>query len=247
MVPDHRAGAHRKAAVWLARDLANYIANEQLAEGTKLPPEHEMIASYGVGRSTLREAMRILEMHGVVMIRPGRGGGPVVRHPKSTDLSESLQLILQFQGTPLSAVIDSRILLEPPLTGQAALVATDADLANLQSTVDGIRENPKDLQRFSFENARFHSLIPEIMQQPVVGVFLDALKYVHDAPSQGLSYSPKRVKAVTDDHERVIAALSSGNQEAAEQAMRTHLVDAKNYWAKYFTASYRRTVHWLDD
>src|ERR1700728_4543760 len=86
-----------KASELIARDLASYIVDQDLPEGTALPPEREMVASFGVGRNTLREALRILETRGVITIRSGPGGGPVVRRPRPSDLGEAMTLILQFE------------------------------------------------------------------------------------------------------------------------------------------------------
>ena len=61
----------------LARDLATYIIDRRLPEGTRLPPEREMRESLRVGKGTLREALRLLQTRGVITMRAGRGGGPV--------------------------------------------------------------------------------------------------------------------------------------------------------------------------
>src|SRR3954463_16835351 len=70
-----------KACEVIARDLANYIVDNNLPEGAKLPVEKDMLETLGVGRTTLREALRLLETRGVLVIRAGPKGGPVVRHP----------------------------------------------------------------------------------------------------------------------------------------------------------------------
>jgi DNA-binding FadR family transcriptional regulator len=62
----------RKASVWLARDLVNFIVDGKLKEGTRLPPEAEMQNIFDVGRNTLRKALRLLETRGVITIRTGR-------------------------------------------------------------------------------------------------------------------------------------------------------------------------------
>src|ERR1700728_4311773 len=127
-----------KQSVLLARDIVNYIFNQHLPRGTKLPNEQEMLQQFGVGRNTIREALRLLELRGVITIRPGRGGGPIVRLPRSTDLGEALQLILQFQGATLTDVIDARALIEPMAASAAAADITEEALGRLQTTNDSI-------------------------------------------------------------------------------------------------------------
>ena len=73
-----------KTSERVARDLVTHIIDNNLAEGTKLPNEKQLAEVFQVGRTTLREALRLLETHGVIIIRPGPGGGPVVRRPQRT-------------------------------------------------------------------------------------------------------------------------------------------------------------------
>src|SRR6202044_2703439 len=76
-----------KQSELIAQYLASYIVDSDLPPGTTLPPEREMVQSLAIGRTTLREALRLLETRGVITIRSGRHGGPVVRRPDPRDLS----------------------------------------------------------------------------------------------------------------------------------------------------------------
>src|SRR4051812_25076764 len=90
----HSPGRPRKAAEVVARRMVAELADQQVAPGTVLEQEPEMLARYGVGRNTLREALRLLETQGVLSLRAGRG--PVVQTPTPDYLLNSLSLILQF-------------------------------------------------------------------------------------------------------------------------------------------------------
>ncbi len=187
--PDALVDKVRKQSVVLARDLVNYISDEGLPEGAKLPTEQEMVVQFGIGRNTVREALRLLEMRGVITIRSGRGGGPVVRIPRSTDLGEALRLILQFKGATLSDVLEARLLIEPMAASAAAMV-TDADsLGVLQASVDSMLDNPADEANFTRQNNIFHAAIGRSLQSPVLSVFLDSLKNIQDGVSYGIRYT----------------------------------------------------------
>jgi DNA-binding FadR family transcriptional regulator len=82
----------------VARQISQQFIADGLAEGTRLPPEKAMVDRYQVGRGTLREALRLLENRGVLSIKTGRDGGPVVRRPRPSDLGEAINLILRFDG-----------------------------------------------------------------------------------------------------------------------------------------------------
>src|ERR1700733_13663454 len=72
-----------KTSERIAHALASCIVDQGFSEGALLPTEREMVATFRVGRTTLREALRLLETRGVLTIRPGPQGGPVVRRPKA--------------------------------------------------------------------------------------------------------------------------------------------------------------------
>src|SRR6202034_1454610 len=109
----------------------------------------------GVGRTTLREALRLLETRGVLTIRPGPGGGPIVRHPKPADLSESLTLILRFRHASLGEVRDARRALEPMIANLAAEEITEEEIAELQASVQWMLDHTHETDDvFMLENTR---------------------------------------------------------------------------------------------
>ena len=73
--------APKKTHELVADKIRRQIVAGDLAEGERLPPEDDLTAQFGVARTTLREALRVLESQGLLAIRRGRGGGPVVTHP----------------------------------------------------------------------------------------------------------------------------------------------------------------------
>src|ERR1700728_3583071 len=83
----------------VSRLIAREVAEKRLPPGSPLPPEHVMANQYGVGRSSVREALRILENQGLIVIRPGLGGGPIVGQSSAADFGKTMTLFLQIQGT----------------------------------------------------------------------------------------------------------------------------------------------------
>jgi DNA-binding FadR family transcriptional regulator len=233
-----------KTSELIARDLASYIVDQELPEGTALPPEREMIESFGIGRNTLREALRILETRGVITIRSGPGGGPVVRRPRPSDLSEALTLILQFEAATFREVMEARAWLEPIVTGFAAAIITKPVIAALREVNAAIIEAPDDLEAFSRQNRRFHSLIAENCGNVVLRTFAETVIAVGDGRSVGITYPARQVTAIAEAHEKIIAALDAKDPQAAEEAMREHLGEASTYWRRRFGELTSRPVRW---
>ena len=84
------------------------IERMELAPGDKLPPEKVMFQNYQVGRGTLREALRFLELQGILSLKPGPGGGPVVERPDASNLATLLVLLLQFSDARYQTVVEAR-------------------------------------------------------------------------------------------------------------------------------------------
>ena len=234
-----------KTSERVARELVNHIVENDLAEGTKLPNERQLVDVFEVGRTTLREALRLLETRGVITIRPGPGGGPVVRRPRPDDLRESLTLILQFSGASLTDVIEARAALEPMMAKLAAERVTEEQLGRLRGTVDRMRGALDDHEVFSEENQLFHSTIAEATGSTVLWVFNETLKSIADGGIVGVEYTARRRQAVAEAHEKVIEALASGDPGAAENAMHDHLGEAGDYWRRKYPGLSSRNVRWV--
>src|SRR3954464_411251 len=111
--------------------LRRQIVRGELAEGEALPSEHELQASFGVSRPTLREAFRVLESESLIAVRRGAHGGARVKGPGIDVAARYAGFILEHRGTTLDDVCQARILIEPPIVGVLAVKRTDADLVRL--------------------------------------------------------------------------------------------------------------------
>lgn len=242
-LPDRRT---RKTSELLARDLATYIVDKQLPEGTRLPTEKEMLESLGVGRTTLREALRLLETRGVISIRAGRQGGPVVRRPRPDDLGEALTLMLQFESAPLSDVLNARVAIEPAVARLAAANATEEQIATLRATITSMREGPDDQQAFLEQNQIFHSGVAEASGSVILRLFSDSLKSIADGRHiADIKYGPRRRGAIANAHERILEAMERRDGDAAATAMEEHLIEAGRYWRSTYGHAFDSTVTWV--
>ena len=101
----------------IASELRKRIISGELAEGSTLPTETELMSQFGIARPTLREALRILESETLITVRRGSRGGPVINRPDPAVAIRYFGLVLQAQGTTLMDIFQARVLVEPPVVG----------------------------------------------------------------------------------------------------------------------------------
>jgi GntR family transcriptional regulator, transcriptional repressor for pyruvate dehydrogenase complex len=238
-------GRMPKTSELIARELVNYIVSGDLAEGQRLPAEHEMVAQMGVSRATVREAMRLLETRGAIVVRPGRNGGPVVRRPRAEDLSEALTLLLQFEGATMLDIIQARLSFEPMIARYAASRIKADEVEVLAGTVETMRADLDDHDTFLAENHTFHALIAQVSGNPVLRIFTETLKSLADGGIVGIRATAERRGDVAGAHERIVEALRAGDPDAAEQAMHDHLDEANEYWLREYGPLVSQPVRWV--
>ena len=234
-----------KTSERVARELVNHIIGHDLAEGAKLPNEKQLVEVFDVGRTTLREALRLLETRGVITIRSGPGGGPVVRRPRPDDLREGLTLILQFAGASLTDVLEARASLEPRIASLAATRLTSNRIEELARSVETMRDSCEDHDVFLDENRRFHTTIAEASGSSGLWVFNETLKSIADGAVVGVEYTPRRRLAVAEAHHKIVEALRSRDPRSAEAAMRAHVEEAGAFWGRHYPELSARGVRWV--
>ncbi|MFC0527293.1 FadR/GntR family transcriptional regulator [Phytohabitans kaempferiae] len=136
--PTANAGRRPKLSLEVARQIVATMAEDGMGPGDRYLPEAEAMRRHGVGRGTYREALRFLEAQGVIVMRPGPGGGPEIVAPGWQHLASTIALLLQFGGAPLRAVLDARVAIEPGMAELAAQNATDEEVARMAADLDTI-------------------------------------------------------------------------------------------------------------
>lgn len=233
-----------KAADQLVRQLVDYIIDEGLEEGTRLPPEKEMVAETGRGRSTVREALLLLETKGVVEIRQGIAGGPVVRRPRASDLGEPLTLVLMFDGASMLDVMEARGEMESLITGMAATQIKEKQLKALAASIERQKEHIENRDIFLQESRVFHAIINEAGLNVVTRVLLEALQNTTHMTMVAIEYSLSHRQKVISDHEEMLAALTARDGERARKIAKEHVASGLKYWKKMAGPQAANPIRW---
>lgn len=234
-----------KSAEVAAERIGELILSENLAAGDMLPNEAELTRLLGVSRPTLREALRLLEAHGVVSIRTGRGGGPVVQRPGPADFARSIRMMLQFLDVPFREVVVARELLEPIVVAEAAARVTPRDLRWFADNLEDQKAVIGDDERFHEANDRFHERIVHLSSNSVLGVIAVGLESVTASLDLTIRYPPRTQQRIVRAHQRIVEALSSGDVEAAAAEGRQHVLEFRRHLERHHPELLDRPVRWM--
>lgn len=247
-VPRRRPELRRahKAALTIAQRIVDDITEGALEPGTKLASEREMLTRFGAGRGTLREALRFLEMNGVLTVKAGPHGGPFVSDQDGQDFARILGLFMQLRRVPFKSLVAARELLEPELAGQAAEKATPELDAEIKDSIDGMRAFLDDEQNFLAENDRFHATVAVAADNEFFALLISSLHTITDGVPLGFDYSRERRESVVRSHEEIYEAIHARDAEGARWAMRKHLRKFRVRVEQDFPAIGDRPLRWRD-
>lgn len=205
-----------KAAEVLAGELRGRILREALPTGTQLTTEAELIQEHGFSRGTVREALRLLEVEGLIAIRRGPHGGVSVARPDPSQISRALSLLFTLDETPLSEFFEFRKLVEPYAAWLAARSASGEARRRLVTYVGAGPDDPEYA-------TNFHRVLAECTPNQILRVILVALHDVLDRHVRLEVIDERQVEEVAQVHRRIARAVMDGEPEAAERRMRRHL------------------------
>ncbi|MDX2171232.1 MAG: FCD domain-containing protein [Deltaproteobacteria bacterium] len=234
--------ARTKAATVVAQSLVGEIHRRGLRVGDKLLSEQKMVERYGVARGSLREALRYLELQGVLRIKSGPGGGPVIQTPDGRHFASTLGLMLQFVGARFRAIVETRWVVEPGIAALAAERASADDLAALRECLAALRGTAADGARFAEENRRFHDLLAFASGNPVFRFLLPALHRLSDGA--GIAYSAGERKRVVRALAVILAAIEARDRTAAYEATRAFFDASLAYLDEAHADEMARPLTW---
>ncbi|MEU1180321.1 FCD domain-containing protein [Streptomyces sp. NPDC005820] len=213
-----------KASDVLANEVRERILSGEFGEGTALPPERQLVEQTGLSRATVREALRILEVEGLLEIRPGRGGGAFVHRPGRESLANTVQLVIRGQGIRLEALHETREAIEPACAALAARRRTERDLEELDAAHAELTGAGADVQRFLRANVRWHTAVARAGGNELLIGFMSALSRSIHAATDLETFLDVGVRELTARaHTRITEAIRAGDEAAAARRMTRHV------------------------
>jgi GntR family transcriptional repressor for pyruvate dehydrogenase complex len=198
---------------------------KKLKPGDKLPSERELAEMLQVSRSSIRDAIRGLELMGLV--EPRQGAGTIVREISAESVVNPFANTLKQQREQVAELLDFRLMLEPPLAARAATHATEDELAEMEEILQRQDAKMKRGEAAVDEDTEFHYAIALASGNTVVLKVLDVIMdLLRDTRERSLQVEGRAQRSLAG-HRRILSAIKRHDGEAAKAAMRRHVEDVE--------------------
>jgi DNA-binding FadR family transcriptional regulator len=212
-----------KASDVLANELRERILSGEYPEGTPLPPERELVVQTRMSRTTVREALRVLEVQGLIRVKAGRAGGAFVQHPGEESVATSLDLLIRGRQIRLTSVHETREAIEPSCARLAALNRTPGDLRRLETANEAIAASGS-LEEFLQANVDWHIGVAMAGHNEILTGVMMALSRAIYTATNNEGFVNDEVRAITlRAHRSVTRAIKDKDPEAAVRRMGRHV------------------------
>lgn len=200
------------------------LRNGELTPGERLPPERDLAERFGVGRNSIREALRELNMLGLVTSRHGEG--TFVGTPDAAQMMTPFRAVIELSAPAAESILEFRLTFEPGVAALAARNITQDGEQRLKAALETFENALATEARAEYSDASFHFAVAEATGNPtVIAVHQALLELLTDFRSK-LSrdtYQPDNRVAV--GHRELYAAIVSHDEEQARAVMQQHLRD----------------------
>ena len=213
------------------------IINGEIKPGDSLPSEMKLKEMFDTSRGSIREALRVLEQKGLVDIKTGVGGGAIVKKIDTSNISEGLDLLVQYHQVSLEHLTEFREGVEGLVAALAAERATKTDIKHLRklqnSFTNFLSEDESDWKKFIELDIQFHIAIADIAGNPV---FKAVLQMIHENILGFYDrYALKDREIREEDYKEIcelIDAIEHGRTTEAKSLAQHHVRQNYRYFKK---------------
>jgi len=207
----------------VADRLSEAIRSGELLPGARLPAERELGAKFGVGRTSIREALRMLQATGMVTVRPGDGVFVAVWSSPNEQPFARWESLYHYR---VEELFEARLAIEPLAAARAASRANEEDLHALSAPLvefeRGIEED--DLAVMVLADGDFHEAITRASRNRMFQAMLGVANHLLIESKRAGLNAPGRPRRVLAKHHAIFKAIAAGDAHLAESAMRDHLM-----------------------
>jgi GntR family transcriptional repressor for pyruvate dehydrogenase complex len=212
------------AVAEVTRRLLDYFTSGNIEPGTRLPPERQLAASLGVGRSAIREALAALEILGVVTVRPG--SGTYLRGSASELLPQTLSWGMLLGQQKIRELNGVRHGLEVQAARLAATSITEEGLSHLAAHLATMKANKTKFDAFVTADMQFHQELATAADNDLLNEILQSVRSLLRVWAERAVDDPKHSQLTCREHQAILTALQARDPKTAADAMNTHMNSA---------------------
>jgi len=208
----------------IVHQIKDQIFSGRIPAGNRLPSENELCEQFGVSRTTVRDALRVLESQGFVEIKVGAGGGAFVSEPRHETVSESLSNMLKMNSMTIEELAEARMVIETSIAALAAKRATAKDIAAIEEAIAEARAGKRSGDpHFTPHSVSFHVALAQAAKNQVLLFTVNSFRSLFYETIEKLIPDPDMQDRAIDDHQKILDAIKARDADKAERIMRAHL------------------------
>jgi GntR family transcriptional repressor for pyruvate dehydrogenase complex len=213
----------KRSRLWedVVTQILQLMADGNLTAGSRLPSERELAVQLGVSRPSIREAMRQLELMGVIDSR--QGAGAFVKEVSDEDLVQPLALLLRGRKHLLGDILETRKVIEPHMARLAAQKASASQLAELEQLVTQQQAKVRSGRLAIEEDTSFHHTLARASGNRVLLLLVESCMDLLSESRKRNLQSPERARRSVEGHADLLQAIKRRDAEGAFTAMVRHL------------------------
>ncbi len=233
-----------KTAETVAARIVHDIVSRSLSPGDMLPSEAAMLNLYRVSRASLREALRLLEVQGLVRLKPGPGGGPMVVPVDSRELARMTSLYLHLGGANYSELFEAQLTVAPIAAARAAR-NPDRQLVREQMEPFLTEHQPTAGDEYWTVTNSFHGTVEELGGNRVIELISRLVGQMwHEHVVTRMDTSHLR-EAIHAEHREIGRAIIAGQANKASRLMYEHFEQLQGEYRKHWPARFEELIEWL--
>ena len=203
------------------------ILEGELKIGDRLPSEKDFAQSFGVSKSSLREAYRVLEAYGLLEIRQGMSGGAFIREVDIKTIKDGLVNYFFFQNPSLHEYTQIRTFIEPEIVKICAEKITDSEIEYLKNNILEMEKEQDGENFLSDLDSAFHKKLVDIAGNSIVSLLVESIQNALINIKRIIHTDHAFLEMVCEGHREIVDALSQRDPGKANLAMLKHIKDVE--------------------
>jgi GntR family transcriptional repressor for pyruvate dehydrogenase complex len=200
------------------------ITSGELKKGEKLPPERELVEKFQVSRTSVREALRALQIIGLIESR--QGGGNYIKDSFDDNLIEPLSMMFVLQNSRNSEILELRRVLEVETARLAAKNISDEELTRLKEIIDRMKDLPDEKENVVLDK-ELHYVIAKASGNNLIMSILTAVSSLMDSfikeAREAIINKDENKSVLLEHHENMYIALKNHDEKEAGKVMKEHM------------------------